>query len=297
MDDLKNTLYTAMRLDFLYIDRYNFQRGWVYPERYIPYCMIRLIEKGDALFMIDGEEFPVHEGQVVYIPQGCRLFCETSSKSFQFISIRFRLRVQLDEGDFLADYYHIARVTDTLGDRFVSHCFNQTLTAAVSSCRSKLFLIRGNLELIIAWLCEHGDTEKAAIVEKKLSETIKQYKIEDVLQRETIISKRTQDPRINALTDYILTHFDQTLSCSRLAEMVGLSESSMRRLFKKHTGKSPVDFITDSRLTVAARRLLVSNEHIAQIAYSVGIEDPNYFSRLFRENFGISPQEYRRNAE
>ncbi len=292
--DFKNTLYTAMRFDFLYAGRYNFQHGWIYPESHIPYCMVRLIEKGEGLFIIDGEEFEVGEGQVVYIPQGCRLSCVTSSEDFQFISIRFRLCAQLDAGDFLADYYHIKRVTDSGDDDIISTYFSQVISYARKGGPSKVFRIRGNLELIIAWLCEHGDDGGAEMEEEGQSES---FSIEENLRRATLVSKRTQDPRINALTEYILAHLDEDLNCSQLASMAGMSESSLRRLFKKHTGKSPVDYITDSRLAVAARRLLVSNEHIAQIAYSVGIGDANYFSRLFRENFGVSPLEYRRRAK
>ena len=48
---------------------------------------------------------------------------------------------------------------------------------------------------------------------------------------------------------------------------------------------------------VAARRLLVTDARLSDIAYEVGFEDPNYFSRMFRRNFGASPQEYRRNAQ
>lgn len=294
MMDFNNTLYTSMRFDFLYVGRYNFQKGWVYPESYIPYCMVRLIEKGRGLFIINGEELEVTEGQVVYIPQGCRLFCETISEDFQFISIRFRLCAQLGASDFLADYYHIKRVTDTGGDENISTYFCQVISYAREGGPSKVFRIRGNLELIIAWLCEHGGNDESCLDDEGQLEA---FSAEEVVRRAELVSSRTQDPRINALTEYILAHLDEDLSCSQLAAMVGLSESSLRRLFKKHTGKSPVDYITDSRLTVAARRLLVSNEHIAQIAYSVGIGDANYFSRLFRENFGVSPQEYRRRAK
>ena len=62
-------------------------------------------------------------------------------------------------------------------------------------------------------------------------------------------------------------------------------------------GKSPGAFIQDLRLMVAARRLLVTDERISDIAYQVGFEDPNYFSRMFRKNFGVTPQAYRENAQ
>ncbi|MEG0126989.1 MAG: helix-turn-helix domain-containing protein [Clostridia bacterium] len=46
----------------------------------------------------------------------------------------------------------------------------------------------------------------------------------------------------------------------------------------------------------AARRLLKGEERISDIAYGVGYEQPNYFSRCFKEIFGLSPQEYRRRS-
>ncbi|MCI9636477.1 MAG: hypothetical protein HFG77_08790 [Hungatella sp.] len=66
-----------MRFNFLYAGRYVFRTGWTYPESYIPYNMVRYIVKGDAVFIIDGRKIVVHEKQIVYIPEGCRLACST----------------------------------------------------------------------------------------------------------------------------------------------------------------------------------------------------------------------------
>ena len=71
------------------------------------------------------------------------------------------------------------------------------------------------------------------------------------------------------------------------------SPSSLRRLFKEHTGKSPGAFVKDLRMTTAARRLLVTDQRISAIAYELGFDDPNYFARIFKSVFGVSPQEYR----
>lgn len=67
------SLYSAMRFNFLYVDRYVFHKGWVYPETYVPYCMLRYILKGSAVFTINGVEYQVHENQVAYIPDSCML--------------------------------------------------------------------------------------------------------------------------------------------------------------------------------------------------------------------------------
>jgi AraC-like DNA-binding protein len=50
-------------------------------------------------------------------------------------------------------------------------------------------------------------------------------------------------------------------------------------------------------MVTAARMLLVSDERISSIAYTLGFDDPNYFARKFKERFGVSPQIYRQNAQ
>ena len=52
---IPQSLYSSMRLIFLYVDRYVFRRGWAYPESYVPYCMLRYILKGSAVFRVNGE--------------------------------------------------------------------------------------------------------------------------------------------------------------------------------------------------------------------------------------------------
>ena len=58
----QNQLYTAMRFYFLYVDRYVFGAGWVFPDSHLPYAMVRYILRGSAEFVVDGRSFLVHEG-------------------------------------------------------------------------------------------------------------------------------------------------------------------------------------------------------------------------------------------
>ena len=52
-------------------------------------------------------------------------------------------------------------------------------------------------------------------------------------------------------------------------------------------------YIKDLKLTTAARKLLVSNTSINEIAYNIGYKDPNYFIREFKEAFGCTTRQYR----
>ncbi len=74
--------------------------------------------------------------------------------------------------------------------------------------------------------------------------------------------------------------------------MAELNKQRFSSLFKEQVGKSPMVYIKDLKLTTAARKLLVSNTSINEIAYNIGYKDPNYFIREFKEAFGCTPRQY-----
>ena len=282
------SLYSSMRFNFLYVDRYVFRRGWTYPDSYVPYCMLRYILKGRAEFVISGERYIVEENQVCYIPEGCRLECHALEDEFSFISIRFTTTVQLDGSDFLSEYKRQPRVTRQ-GDGEVLDYFQTVYRNATTQNTSKLFRIRGNLELILAWLVEH--TPQALVEESDQPEA--DLSVEGLRRRETRSHAIRRDPRVQVVVDYLVAHPSEPFDSEFLARMADMSPSSLRRLFKEHTGKSPGAFVRDLRMTTAARRLLVTDQRISTIAYELGFDDANYFARIFKSVFGVSPQEYR----
>ena len=80
-----------------------------------------------------------------------------------------------------------------------------------------------------------------------------------------------------------------TFSPSYLAKKLQLSESQVYRKLKAITDKSTAVFIRSVRLQRAKELLLSSNKTVSEIGYEVGFNDPSWFSRAFREEFGIAP--------
>lgn len=293
--EIKQALYTAMRFNFLYVDRYVFRTGWTYPESYIPYNMVRYIVKGDAVFILNGKELVVHEREIVYIPEGCQLACSTLGDYFEFYSIRFRLSTQMDAGDFLSDYFHIQTVTKVRHEAGVLPYFEELYKNATTSTAQnagKMFRIRGNLELIVAWLVEHSNETSAG----DISQPEASHMAAALQLREARSERYKQDPRIRVVMDYLNSHLDEQFSLESLSEMVGICKSSLRRLFKEQSGKTVGEYVVELRMSTAARQLLISDKPISSIAYEVGYENPGYFTRIFRSYFGTSPYEYRKNA-
>ena len=79
--------------------------------------------------------------------------------------------------------------------------------------------------------------------------------------------------------------------------MCGVSESTLRRLFKEQTGKTIHEFMNQNRMAYAAKRLLITNESISSIGYELGFESTSYFGKTFRETYGVSPQQYRKKSQ
>ncbi|MCP1312191.1 AraC family transcriptional regulator [Paenibacillus tyrfis] len=85
---------------------------------------------------------------------------------------------------------------------------------------------------------------------------------------------------------------DEEWTRDRLAELAGLSPWHYSSLFKKITGKTPTDYLTETRVNRAKEKLLRSDARIKDIAQSVGYSNEFYFSSRFKQVTGVSPTEF-----
>ena len=289
---IPQSLYSAMRFNFLYVDKYTFHSGWFFPEDYIPYCLLRFITRGEAVFKINGEEIIVHKNEIAYIPEGAVMSCWALSDNIEFYSIRFCVTARLNNSDFLGEYFHIPTITKNAQEIVLTY-FQEIYQSATSQNPSRLFRIRGNLELILAYLTQRANAEGEAEVPSE-HDVPDAHSLEAIRRRNAKTQNINRDPRIQVVVDYLTPHLNESFTIQSLSEMAQVSQTSFRRLFKAHTGKSPSDYIRELRMTSAARMLLTSDREIAEIGYQVGFSDANYFSRTFRQVFGVSPHQYRR---
>jgi AraC-like DNA-binding protein len=89
---------------------------------------------------------------------------------------------------------------------------------------------------------------------------------------------------------------DPRLDIAFLCQTLQLSNTQLLRKLKALTGQTPVQYIRSTRLAKAKELLKTSHLNISEIAYETGFNDPNYFSRMFFEEFEETPVSVRRNA-
>ncbi len=118
------------------------------------------------------------------------------------------------------------------------------------------------------------------------------YKLLDILvQMATPIKKIHQG--IQRTISYIAEHYSEQITVNNLANISNMSESNFYAAFKKHIGASPIAYINQYRLSIAAEQLTQNSMTVSEISYSVGINDPLYFSKLFKKIYGTTPKKYR----
>lgn len=99
--------------------------------------------------------------------------------------------------------------------------------------------------------------------------------------------------RLATLTAWMQEHLAEPMELDALARRARLSPNHLIRVFKQATGHSPLQYLTRLRLE-AACRLMETDRTISEIAFSVGFNDSNYFTRQFRQVYGITPTGMRR---
>lgn len=101
-------------------------------------------------------------------------------------------------------------------------------------------------------------------------------------------------PGVDAATAAMRGDLAHDWSLAELAAIADCSDAYLVRLFRNHTGHSPLAWLTRHRAERAAVLLLTTDASIQHVAATVGWTDPNYFARRFRSVFGTSPSNYRK---
>jgi len=100
-------------------------------------------------------------------------------------------------------------------------------------------------------------------------------------------------PLVRKTITYIEAELAADLSLASLAAIHNVNPSYLSSLFHKETGKTLGQFINDSRMEHGARLLRTTKLQVQTIAEYCGISDANYFSKLFRKHFEMSPKQFR----
>lgn len=107
----------------------------------------------------------------------------------------------------------------------------------------------------------------------------------------TVVSVTAADRAIK----FMQQNLSRTVTLDNIAQSVHLSVSFFSRKFKQETGYAPIEYFNHLRIQKACQLLHFSELRINEVASQIGIDDPFYLSRLFKQQMGVSPAKYRKN--
>ena len=97
---------------------------------------------------------------------------------------------------------------------------------------------------------------------------------------------------VSQVKQFIKEHYQENITRTEIAATVYLTPEYMAKIFKKETGVSLKQYLSDYRISKAKELLADPNVHVTDAAQRVGFDNFSYFSTVFKKATGITPNEY-----
>ena len=97
---------------------------------------------------------------------------------------------------------------------------------------------------------------------------------------------------MNEITNYIHKNIYEPISIEEICLQFSISRSTLQTLFKKNLDMAPKQYINEEKMTLAQHMILEEKYPITEIAFRLGFSSIHYFSRKFKNRFGLAPSEF-----
>lgn len=236
---------------------------------------IFFLTEGPAIFGVDGHEYQINVGTVVFINPGVNHFArKIPGNPFSYYAIVFDESIIGNQGDVCRDFLDRIRVNRFINlsseilDKIPSVCDVYQNNGVGKEIKSKSLLFS-----IINHVIETQQYETVSLITKQ---------------------KRSRVSAIESALIYIHSHYKETINLSDILKITNYSKSQFIRLFKENTGFNVTDYINKYRIGKACLDLVYTEKNITEIASENGFNNIQYFSRTFKEYMNCTPKQYQK---
>ena len=231
--------------------------------------LIHVVMKGKGTYMFEGKTFHVHENQLFLIyPEITTTYMADMEDPWEYAWVGFkgsRIPRLLQQLGFSKEN-PVLTVDET--DSLMS-CILRMMEAHKMTYSNELFRTS---ELIRFFGC---------IMEGKGTEQSDAH----IYSRETYA---------NVALRYLNDNYMHKIRISELADFIGVERSYLSRVFYGEYHQSPSQYLLRLRMEKAEELLKTTPMSVSEIAAGIGYDDARAFTKVFRQNYGMSPSEYRK---
>lgn len=238
-------------------------------EDFEMWCVI----KGKAIHVLNGKPYKIAEGSVVLLSP-----------------IDFH-RVEMDPGQSI-EYININFSYDLFSERLLKICPFDVMPL-ISDPGDTPGNIR-NIEHFKSLLHEYTNPDGCSDV--MIKNGIETAVINLMRGTNTKPGSKADgyDERVREAVMYIRYNFKDNIALADVAKKVYITPEYLSSCFYKSTGERFQDYLLNLRLNFASRLIKVSKLPLTEIGFEAGFNSSSYFSQAFKNKFGISPREFRK---
>lgn len=249
------------------------QKNLLQPRRLSSYFIV-LIESGSITYNLESQDYTLHDGDLLFAMPNQIFTPPAKTDDLRYFKLLFdenTLALLPQQFPFLVNPLNIPTIAlaSAAKERVIKvfGILNQLLYSDQYETDTEIILAYLNSLLSELNSAYFKNREPANILNASLSKFI-EFKL-------VVETSLTEQPSINAI-----------------AEKLALSTNSLYRIVKEYAGTSPKDYFINRLIAEAQRKLRYSNISVKELAYELGFNDPDYFSRLFKKSTGKSASEF-----
>lgn len=261
--------------------------GMAYPPSDHPAHHYFSWEKGRVLY---------NEYQLVYIAKGAGIFEASDGE-----------KITINEGTvfflFPGEWHRFKPDPQTGWDEYwigFKGNFFEYITGNNFFSASKPYVrvgIKGDIIDCITNIIEHAKQEKAGYQPVIAGELLHLLGKIHYWEKQKLVSEDNNEIIINKAMLLLRDNINKNISIETVAQQLQVSYSWFRKAFKSYTGIAPGQYLIQLKIERAKTLLNDDTKSVKEIAYELNFESSFYFSRLFKEKTGVTPESFRSNIQ
>lgn len=132
-----------------------------------------------------------------------------------------------------------------------------------------------------------------SVLSKIITKLIRNHICTMCSKREIECIKKNQS-RFLPMFEYLKDHYSEKIQVTDMADFTDVTSCHFCRMFKHISNKTFVDYLNSIRLVKSCSKLVFSNRSIKEVALICGFEDMNYFIRIFKKYYKVTPNQFRK---
>lgn len=253
------------------------------------------IKEGEAIFHIGKSSYTVSEGEAVFINSNIFHSITESENGSKCVILSALVNPKFlfhEKGSSLSQTY-LSPIGGSNDFRFRKFSRSSFRDRGIVSYIEELISINFSRELGF-------ELESRSILDNIWLQFIREVKISPIKGRNYEKEMSVDELRIKDAITYIENHYFEAITLEDIADSIHVSKSECCRCFKRAVSMTPFEYLMKFRIFKAADTILQNKRDpipISELAFDVGFNNTSYFNKRFKDYFGCTPTEFRKNSK